>query len=299
MGFIVNGIIGYKGIGASPKTIVVSIAPLYSLTLNLIKNIRCLHAQLLIHPKQSGHCATLKPSQIILIKNAALIIMVGPMYETSLWPQLSQTQTPILSMAESPGLIKKMLRHQNPCNHHHPSHHTHSSHTMIDGHFWLMPANAKAFCAYVKNYLMKLLDHSNDHYQLEQNYKEVIERIEELEKTIHCILDQGILYQHYWLYHDFMNYFDAAFTHVPLKGILTTDVGSPIKPSIIVQMKKDVHCCVVYLEPQFHHQSLENFCAQHGVKTKILDYVGYDQNPDQDSYFTTMRTMAKRIVSKE
>jgi ABC-type Zn2+ transport system substrate-binding protein/surface adhesin len=300
IGFMIKGIIGCKEAYSSQKTIMVSIAPLYSLTLNLIKNIAEFNAQLLIDPKQSGHCARLKPSQIISIKNASLIIVVGSMYETSLWPQLLKTPTTILSMADAPELIKKFIRCPHQCTHHQndPHHSLHPSPTIIDGHFWLMPANAKAFCAYVKNYLMKLLGKSHKRSQLEDNYKSVIKRIDELEKTIHSILNKSVLYPHYWLYHDFMNYFDATFYHGTMKGMLTTDVTAPIRPSLIFQLQKDAHSCVIYLEPQFHHQSLQNFCHRHGIKTKVLDYIGYDHPPNEHSYFTTMIKMAKNISSK-
>ena len=282
------------------KIIVVSISPLHSLVANLVEGIDEVVLRLLVDPKQSAHHLTLRPSQSQLLNEASMIVVVGPTYEVSLWPQLQSFQHKVIAMDDTPGLHKKKIRFHGGCLHNHPSEGGHNrlkpedeTHN-IDGHFWLMPYNAKKFCTFIAHKLKSFLDNKQDQIKLEMNKEKVHAMIDETSHQVRMLLKQRPNIS-YWLYHDFMNYFDDSFK-TQTKGILTLEVGHPLSPSIVQRLNTEQSGTVIYLEPQFDPPALREFCQSANLSVKTLDYLGFFISPGPKAYNEIMVGLAKILI---
>ena len=178
-------------------SVLASIKPIYGITLAIVQNTPT-SVTLLLPGDASEHDYHLKPSDLQKIKQADIILWVGPELETFLsrpLAQLKQDQTLLGLLEKSPVLLEERVG--NPLE----SPKISAQHR--DPHVWLNPDNAIAWAYAIAECLASQDPEYAEQYQ--QNATSFEQQLASLKKR------KDTLQTDYVMYHDAFQYFDAFF----------------------------------------------------------------------------------------
>ena len=264
-------------------TVVVSIKPLHSLVAAVMEGVD--EPYLLLKGDQSPHHLTLKPSQVKAIRDADLLVWVGPVFERFLSRISLSERIEDLRLISVEGItllptrVPGYRRDERVGNH-----------SDIDGHVWLDPTNASVIVSEIADRL-QIIDSENGHlYQ--SNAQRVQLKLAELDAK----LIQKLRPFHavpYLTYHDALQYFERRYG---LNGVAITthpERQTGAKSSLLIRrliMEKSIKC--VFREPQFRPKFLDILIEELPIRDGVVDPIGLNVVSGPDGYFMLMEHLA-------
>jgi len=289
--------------------IVVSIKPIHSLVCALTKGITT--PSLLLDGVISPHQAQLSPSQVQMLKNANLVVWIGPAYEQMLTRYVKDLKGAPLTLQENSQIKLKPLRNgalwdQHACcnhdDHHHHDHHDHHHHydshdPNLDGHIWLSPLLMLRVVDCVLEELQKL--YPNHQELLSKNAQAYKERLQ--------LLHQQLLHKMnpykgntYIIQHDGNQYFDALYG-VQTIATLSIDPNVPPSAGHILKIrkalkKKKIQPKCLYAEKQINAALAKTYADSLKVSFAVVDYLGTTIEAGESAYENLMHAYVNEFV---
>jgi len=261
--------------------VAVTLKPIHSLVASVMDGVA--EPTLLLPDGASPHTFSLKPSTLKTLKEASLIVWVGPSLETFMVKPLSSL-TPsfgVIEIQSLPDLVKLPLRegrewqHNDPeDSHQHEHEHQHQhSHGDFDPHVWLSNANAQAI---VKATAKRLAEKDPEHANIyAANAQKTLKQLRELKTHLQAQL-APLQSEPFLVYHDGYQYFEKDYDlkavgtmvvnpHVPLSAHGLAEVKELIQ-------KRGVKC--IFKETEFNERVIEKSLGNLPIQIKELDPLG-------------------------
>ncbi len=285
-------LIAYSRAGLSaPPMVAVTLKPIHSLVASLMQGIA--EPELLLPDGASPHTFQLKPSTLKKIKQAKLIIWVGPTLETFMIKPLESMAPQVVTLSTIAELSLLPARTGRQWQTHDEHHH---SETNFDPHIWLSTENAQIMITFLANRLAAL--DSNHAVQYQTNAKKLLQQIHALKTQLTKEL-LPVRQQPFLVYHDGYQYFEKEFglhsvgamivnPHVPLSAHGLKEIQQLIKTY-------PIHC--VFRETEFS----DDFIAAHlkglGVTVAELDPLGTHFPKGPLNYMQTLEAIGKTLTT--
>lgn len=255
--------------------------------------------ELLLPDGASPHTFQLKPSTLKQLKEADLIIWVGPSLEMFMIKPLKQSRaaTQLITLQDIPGLTLYPMRDSREWQHDH-DHHDHEGHDHqhggIDPHIWLSTHNTEEIIAYITHTLVKMDPPHATQYLT--NAKKLTLQIAQLRENLSALL-ASVQTQPFLVYHDGYQYFEKEF-HLNAVGTMILNPHLPLSANglhSIQQLiqKHDIKC--VFRETEFNQATIQNSLSQFPVRVAELDPLGVHFPAGPDNYVQTLSQLAQTL----
>ncbi|GAA0515728.1 zinc ABC transporter substrate-binding protein ZnuA [Tatumella terrea] len=259
----------------------------------------------------SEHEYSLRPSDVKRIKNADLLVWVGPEMESFITPvSASLPAENTLQLAALPSVQSQLMKGDDDEDHGHEhehhdhdgeeagrensdSHHHHGEYNM---HIWLSPQIAEASAVAIHDKLSELMPDRRD--KLDANLKLFRQQLSLTDKQIRQRLSP-VSQEGYFVFHDAYGYFEHTFGLSPL-GHFT--VNPEIQPGaqrlhqIRTQLVEQKAVCV-FAEPQFRPAVIDAVARGTHVRKGTLDPLGMGISLTQDSYVRFLSQLSGQYES--
>jgi zinc transport system substrate-binding protein len=260
---------------ADTPRVLVSIKPVHSLVSALLDGVT--EADLLLTGLESPHTHQLKPSEVMRLHAADVIIWVGPALESFLLKHLRKLQ----------GKAIIALMHDEHGNASHDLH--------ADPHRWLDPVLAIEDSRTIAHHL--IARYPSLEPVITKNLDTLTHKLVSLDRELsglfHGLRDISAI-----LFHDAWGYFTRRY-HLKIHGIVNPQPHSQpgVRHLYDIQQTVDslgTHCLLI--EPQFKPRYLQTLSANPRLSTKIIDPLGVNEPAGVDAYFTMMRYNANTFA---
>lgn len=281
-----------------PK-VVTSIQPLHSLAAMVMDGIG--QPTLLVSGNASEHGYAMKPSDIRVLQQAQIALIVDTGYETFLAKPLKAQgkKIQVLAMADLPGMTVFEPRAGGLWDGHHAKHdhdsHGPDHHDQLDGHLWLNTSNAQILVAALTEALAEKDPDNAIRYR--RNADSAKTRLAALDAQLRDTL-APIKDRPYVVFHDAYQYFEARYGLSPA-GSITVDPDRPPPPKRLAALKDKLvqaKAACVFREPQFPAPIVETLAKAANAKTGLLDPQGAALPPGPDLYPTLMTNLADSLT---
>lgn len=261
---------------AKPK-LVVSIQPLYLLASELagerVEVVR------LIPPRYSPHDYRLRPTQRLLLAEAAAVVWMGPQLETGLASVIENLEGPVRRLAKVEPVAIGQTDHRHGA----------------DGHDWLDPQAAIRMVVVLSNLLVELDSAGAEEYRLRA------ERLSADLTALQLELVQRLLPMRtrgYWVAHDAYSHFEERFGLRHLAAVAVSPERPPGAAHVLALQKQlqagEVDC--VFREPQFNPPILAKLMAGRVVPVIELDPLGVDAVAAPGAFVTFLRQFGQTFA---
>ncbi len=284
---------------AAPN-VVVSIKPVHSLVSGIMQGVS--EPDLLIRGSQSPHDFSLRPSDMQLLRQADLVVWVGPDVEASLARLFEKnlltarvatlTQLPDVDWLSSRNEGDwETEQHDATAHADHAHHHTSS----IDSHIWLSPVIARHIVQQVTELLCELDRANTSRYR--KNSQQLIARLAQLDSELASTLSP-IRERPFIVFHDAYHYFEQ---HYDLNGVGCVSLSPDRQPGAqhiheLRSMITHLQARCVFSEPQFEPKLVETLIEGTTAKAGFLDPLGSDLEPGAEAYFLLMHQLAENLA---
>ncbi len=285
--------------GQATAAVVTSIRPLGFIASAIADGVT--PTEVLLPDGASPHDFALRPSDIQRLRDAELVVWVGPDLEAFLTKSLTQVAAnKQLSVAELASVQPLLMKGDDDDDHDH-GHDAHESehghhHGEYNMHLWLSPAVAKVTAIAIHDRLLELMPQKKD--KLDANLRQFEDQLAQTDKNLAKMLtpvrDRG-----YFVFHDAYGYFEKHFGLSPL-GHFT--VNPEIQPGaqrlhqIRTQLVEQKAVCV-FAEPQFRPAVINAVAAGTKVRSGTLDPLGTGIALGKDSYGNFLTALSNQYVS--
>lgn len=200
----ITGPMGLMACDAPPEraAVVVTLAPIHSLTASLMTGIG---EPALLEQKGNLHDAALRPSQARALRDANLVIWVGPTLEPSLAGLLSQRPASAVLTIEALASLDLL-----------PPRGQSADTDRVDPHIWISPSRSRVLIGEITDRLIKL-DPGNKAAYL-ANANALSAELEMLEKELNVRM-MPLGSKTYIVHHDAFQYFEEDFGLEPLLSL--------------------------------------------------------------------------------
>ena len=263
--------------------------------------------QVLLPANASPHEYALKFSDLRLVKQADLVVWVGPELEGVLVKALktipleNQLQLTQVNAMEWPGQRPDEGRHGHSHNDSHNNNDNHTDHNKQknsqsvyqDPHLWLNPHNSMQA---VRAIAIALANKYPEYRSVfEANASQFSENIELLDNTIQQKL-QKVKERGFVVTHDGYRHFVAYYGLNQLSAIQLSSGASRGARHYgdIVALGNQVAC--VFTEPQLNNKAATQLSGKLGANQKELDVIGRKIPLDQQSYVTFFQAFSDTFV---
>ena len=274
--------------------LVTSITPLSLISAEILggeKNITTL-----VPPGSNAHHFQLKPSHIKALRQADLIIWIGPSLEGFMSKALKAPAVKtnnIITIETLPELQRLPYRSTSPHQHHD---HGHLHDTGIDGHLWLSPDNAIHIAKAIKQQLTHI--NPKDHALYQNNLENFIKNIHETDKKIATRLHD---HQNtpFLVYHDAFQYYEKHY-QLNSQGSFFGDNNTPLSVKRLRQLQQkirsaNIHC--IFSDVQYNQNTPQKIAKKTGVHLQTLDPSGGGITFKQGGYAQLLETIAENMLS--
>lgn len=257
--------------------------------------------QLLLSPGSSPHDYALRPSDVRRVKNADVVLWVGPELEVFLSSLLKDHPN---SLALMPHIIL-----EDPMDDHHSSdNHRHDTDNVVienqddqhdhgeqDTHLWLDPHNANTIARVLAERLMDLDPDNIDRYQDNLATFEANLLKTDLEVAAKLAPIAGI---GYFVFHDAYGYWERHYKLPTLGHFTVNPARAPGAKTVsnIHQALRQSQAKCVFAEPQFKPAVIEAVMRNTQAKIGILDPLASEITPGPLSYFAFMHQLADAMT---
>jgi zinc transport system substrate-binding protein len=279
---------------ASPR-VVVTLKPIHALVAGVMEGVGS--PVLLLPDRASPHTFQLKPSTLKQIKDADLIVWVGPNLETFMTKSVEQAspQYGVLTLGTLKNIKTQPQRQGrewscSSCSHDH----THDA-TGNDPHIWLSVDNAIAIVDAVANKL-STVDPLNAHlYQ--SNAKQSTDKLKALKSSLETEL-KPVQNLPFLVYHDGYQYFEKEF-HLNAKGTMITNPHLPLSAYGLKTIKEQIqsqNIKCVFRETEFNDKLIQQSLKDLSIKIVELDPLGARYPEGPNNYIQTMKGLGKDMI---
>ena len=288
---------------ARPLDVVVTVPPIHSLVAALMDGVD--EPVLLLQGGQTPHTYSLTPSDAKALSSADLVVWVGESLETFLERPLATlaADAVVIELAKDSSLSLLENREggiwENHDDHAGDSHeddeHEAHDHTLIDGHVWLNPNNAKAIVEIVSRALSDF-DPANASLYAE-NKSRVLARLERLDQNLHETL-APVREQPFLTAHDALQYFDTYFQLAAVGAFSVSPDRAPSaqRLSTIRERVALLGSVCLFSEPGYEPRVMRIVEEAAEVRTGVLDPLGLTFTPGADLYFDLMTRLANSLA---
>lgn len=244
----------------------------------------------------SPHAYQMRPSDAAHLRDADLILWIGPSLETFLQRPLSRHRegTRVIALSTSPGL--RLLANRPGGVRAGDAHiHDHSEADSFDPHIWLSPLNAKLMASAIARELATLDPANAPIYA--GNLERLNQRIDDMQGSIQSRL-APVANTPFVVFHDAFQYFEESFG---LNAVGSVTVSPDQMPSALriralkeAIDKSNARC--VFREPQFESALMQVLLEGSKARAGVLDPLGADIDPGPDAYFELMNGNADALL---
>jgi len=280
---------------AAPQ-VAVTLKPIHSLVASLMIDVG--EPQLLLPDGASPHTFQLKPSILKALKQADIIIWVGPELELFMVKPLEDLPAQnVIALIDTPLLTLLPLRHGRAWQHDHAHEHAANdpAHADIDPHIWLSTDNARVMV----EYLTKILVQKDPQHQMQYQHNAQLlnDKLIALKTTLTEKL-KPIEQQPFLVYHDGYQYFEHEF-HLHGVGSIVINPHLPLSAHGLYAIKQLIaqeHVKCVFRETEFNTLMIQNSLSGTDVKIAELDPLGARIPKGPDNYQQTLLHIGETIV---
>ena len=273
-------------VAQSTPSIVVSIKPIHSIVTKIMDGVT--KPELLLDSNSSAHTFHLKPSQIKMISNADLVIVISENFELGLRKALKNiNEDSHLKISELDQLIIHNSRGESIYNKNEGS-------SKFDFHLWLDVNNMQLIATYISNIIIEL-DPKNKHTYSE-NLKELNLELDELKEKIKKQL-VPFSSTPFAIYSDTLQYFEKSL-ELKRPVIITPfhGAGLSIKRTIDAKRKiKDLNISCLIYDTEVKAKQLRVLSEGLNLKSFKIDILGNEFTPGPDQYFNLMKKTSSQL----
>lgn len=280
---------------AAPR-VVASIAPVHSLAAAVMGALG--EPLQIVRGYGSPHAYQMRPSDAAKLRNADLVLWIGPSLETFLQRPLESVArragTRVLALSTVPGL---RLLANRPAGVTREESHAHGADSIDshDAHIWLSPFNAKVMATAIAQALSALDPGNAPIYQ--SNLGRLSRGIDAMEARIASRL-APVRDAPFVVFHDAFQYFERSF-ELNAVGSVTVSPDSLPSARRIADLRRKIaesgaRC--VFREPQFESALMEILLEGSDARAGVLDPLGTDVMPGPDAYFELMDRNADALL---
>ena len=288
-------LLAIKNVAAqSTPSVVVSIKPIHSIVTSLMSGIA--EPQLLLKSSNSAHTFHLKPSQVQMLANADLVIIISGDFESGLRKAIKNIEDDSLfqiislnnlSIHNSRSEILKSKEHDDADEH---------EENIYDLHLWLDINNMKLIAKHINKLLIKIDSVNEDKYN--NNFLELMLDLEELKIDLEKEIAPFLTSQ-FAVFSDTSQYFEKSMNL--LRPIIITPYHGARLSIIRTLMAKEAMSdlsvsCLLYGQEAKPNQ-ISVLSEGLSLKTFEIDILGtkYPAGPDQ--YFNLMKRISSQLAS--
>ncbi len=288
------------------SAVVTSIKPLGFIAAAISEGIT--PVEVLLPDGASEHDYALRPSDVKRIKNADLVIWVGPEMEAFLTkPAAALPASRNLEIAALPAVKSQLIRGGEDEDEHEEGHasdksedqdssHTHHHHGEYNMHLWMSPKIAQESAVAIHGKLLELMPESKA--KLDANLQQFEAALAETDKHIGAQL-APVRNKGYFVFHDAYSYFEKHYGLSPA-GHFT--VNPEIQPGaqrlhqIRTQLVEQKAVCV-FAEPQFRPAVIDAVSRGTSVRKGTLEPLGMGISLTKDSYVKFLSQLSSQYAS--
>ena len=288
-------LLAIKNVAAqSTPSVVVSIKPIHSIVTSLMSGIA--EPQLLLKSSNSAHTFHLKPSQVQMLADADLVIIISGDFESGLRKAIKNIDDDSLfqiislnnlSIHNSRSEILKSKEHDDADEH---------EDNIYDLHLWLDINNMKLIAKHINNLLIKIDPVNEDKYN--NNFLELMLDLEELKIDLEKEIAPFLASQ-FAVFSDTTQYFEKSMKLI--RPIIITPYHGARLSIIRTLMAKEAMSdlsvsCLLYGQEAKPNQ-ISVLSEGLSLKTFEIDILGtkYPAGPDQ--YFNLMKRISSQLAS--
>jgi zinc transport system substrate-binding protein len=253
--------------------------------------------ELLVSGNASPHGLMLKPSQVIAVQRADVIVWIDDNIEAFM-PRLLATLPPdkqVIRVAALPG-IKRLPARSGGLWSDTDDHAGHEEpHSGIDGHLWLDPDNARVIVEQISAALGRIDPQHAAAYRA--NAARLKQRLAQLDHDLSRRL-APVRAIPYLVFHDAYQYFERRYDLNPVGAIMVDPEHKPgaRRLSEIRTRINDQHVRCVFSEPQFSQKLPDILVAGTPAHSATLDPLGLDLPSGEDLYFELMKRLGRDLA---
>ncbi|WP_442902993.1 zinc ABC transporter substrate-binding protein ZnuA [Gilliamella sp. wkB108] len=231
----------------------------------------------------SPHTYSLKPSDLVKIKSAQLVVWIGEDMEVFMPTVLKNLdKNKQIELMKIPQ-IKALLQTGEPHEQGHDVDHDHDHHGEYDEHIWLSPTIAKIIAQSIHDKLIE--QYPNKKAVIDENLNEFIVKLAETEQNIAKKLI-SVQNKGYFVFHDAYGYFESQFG---LNNLGSFTINPAVQPGVrkiyaIQQALKEHQAVCVFSEPQFNPAVIGKLVDGTDVRVGELNPLGTGIVPSKGSY---------------
>lgn len=278
---------------AAPR-VVASIGPVHSLAAAVMGDLG--QPVQIVRGYGSPHAYQMRPSDAANLRDANLILWIGPALETFLQRPLEgqSATTRVLQLSALPGL--HLLANRKPgvlITDEEP--HTHGEARSFDAHIWLDPDNAKLMGAAIAVELGALDPEHEEVYR--RNAQQLEQRINAMGRRIASRL-APVRSTPFVVFHDAFQYFEAYFGLNSVGSVSVSPDRTPSAKRIraLRTAIKELGVRCLIREPRFESALVRVLLEGTGARSGVLDPLGSDVTPGPDAYVEFMDANTDALV---
>jgi zinc transport system substrate-binding protein len=277
---------------ATSPRVVVSIKPIHSLAAALLDGIA--EPELLVDGPQSPHSFAMRPSQSRALRQADLVVWVGPELEGFLVKTVSvlpESARVVSLLSETPGLER--LHWNEADDDHNHNHSVHSGEETFDPHIWLSPKNARAIAAYLADEFRSYTDSP----KLDANAKALDHRLAELDRALVRQL-APVKSLPFVVLHPAYNYLVHAYG-LTQAGVVALNPEHGASAGHLAELRTTIaksKAVCIFSEPQFGAKSVQALASSAGLRVGILDPLGAEIAPGPEAYAAILQSIADALA---
>ena len=287
-------------VAQSGPSVVVSIKPIHSIVTALMSGIA--EPQLLLKSSNSAHTFHLKPSQVRMLANADLVIIISEDFESGLRKAIKNIENESLfQITDINNLSIHKSRSENihlEENEEHEEHEEHEEYeeSIYDLHLWLDISNIKLIANHINKLLIKIDPINEAKYN--NNFLELILDLEELKLDLEKEIEPFLTKQ-FSVFADTLQYLEKS---MGLKRpiIITPYHGARLSINRTLEVKNmindlNVSCLLYGQEVKLNQVSV--LTEGLNLKTFEIDILGSDYPAGPDQYFNLMKSISSKLAS--
>ncbi len=280
-------------LAAAPR-VVASIGPVHSLAAAVMGDLG--KPLQIVRGYGSPHAHQMRPSDAASLRNADLVLWIGPSLETFLQRPLagSRDGTRVLALSAVPGLAL-LANRGGGVRHDDARSRAHDEVASYDAHIWLSPFNAKLMAAAIAKELSSLDPKNAATYQT--NVDRLRQRVDAMKARIALRL-APLRTAPFVVFHDAFQYFEESFA---LNAVGSVTASPDHLPSArrIKALRREIaesgaRC--IFREPQFESALLQILLEDSDARAGVLDPLGTDVAPGPGAYFELMDANTDALI---
>ncbi len=293
---------------ASPAmalNVVVTIPPLASMVNPLLDEDD--NITTLLTPGNIPHGFQLKPSHMLDLERADIILTVGTGVDSWAAKALERWPEKVISMVDLPGLVKLEMRSQadwrinlisdEEIGKKHSHKHSHARHSRLDPHIWLSPDNARLMIKSFAEVYSKTIISNYKRVEFDSRVQQFLSDLEKVDLNIKQQLSP-VSDRAFIVLHDAIQYFQL---HYQLNGVGAIQIIPELKPSLnnLLKMQDimvDRKVVCVFKKVQLPDNQVNHLVRGLDVRVGSLDPLGgRSENVRDERYDVFIQDLANQI----